>query len=349
MKSFVRLANTHVKTRRLYYLYEMTKIIDQHTSMTQDNLKTKMIEFSNIHQNEFISYKDPTGEISNKLSFQRYLVFALDMGLITFIEKKIVNTIDGNILSKLNFEKEGPYYLSCSLKSFFLKKLLESDYDYLMILFKLRKLDTIHSVDFVNELENYFKRGIITKEKQDALSRIKLWNSPDKYFRENIYAPRRSWLIDLNIITPLKVKRRSKIHFRGHSEDYFTELFKKSYEEAMDYNKIEYFIHFNNLIIQNNDLHQYMNYSDDIKQKIVMKYLEDAFTLFKSRNRISSKSFLEYYPIYSMCINQFLLEQKELEEELFAISSKKDALYRYRSVTERTHNGKVINAGYITR
>lgn len=349
MKSFIRLANTHVKTRRLYYLYEMTRIIESNKNINPLVLEKQMRDFSSEYSVAFLNYKDSTGKITTKNAFKRYLNLALDLGLITIIEKKLLNTVDGIILSKLNFKNEGPYSLSSSLKIFFFIKILEKDFDYMKIINKLDKNNDITSSNFVKELENQFLSQEITKEKQDTLQRIKSWKSPQRYFRENIFAPRKSWLIDLDIISSRHTRGRQGFHYIDNRDVLLDKMLTNDYTELIFYLKNDFFNTLSTFLKNKNKLGSFKSFTRVKKRITVVKYLNDAFRIFQVKNRLSSKIFLNYFPIYSLCTEKVILEQNELEKELFTLSTQENSIYRYRPVAEISKNGFLTDAGYITR
>ena len=73
MAPISRLTSTVVKTRRLYYLYEMANFLAQHGTSNYLLLQNYMLNFANEHHYAFEEYKDSSGEITTKPAFGKYL------------------------------------------------------------------------------------------------------------------------------------------------------------------------------------------------------------------------------------------------------------------------------------
>jgi hypothetical protein len=326
----------------------MVRYIQNKEKVTYDSLGTYMLEIVIKNKNNFYNYKDPTGELTNQMAFSKYYNFIMNIGLITKLENKVVNTVDGNILAKLTENDVFNYSLSNSAKIFLFKKILEKDYDYMKIIFRLGLNNQINETMFLNELRNILKENI-SEENQNILNDLKSWNSAKRYFSENIFAPRRSWLIDLDLIVPIKAKKNSnRLIFKNSDSliinnviSFDKETFENFYKTSFYYNVSHYY----NIP----DLILFSKLDEKIKKTMILNILNIEFNKkLIDIKRISSKYFFDFYLTHLLCKEKILIEYIDLENTLNEISEE-NSQYRYRPVIEYSINREKIDAGYITK
>jgi len=342
-----RITSSHVKTRRLYYLYKISEIIQNERTQLKLQLRNKIIDFSNINHDLFDRHIDSTGEVtSSKTSFERYFDLSKDFEFTSLIENKIINMVDGFTLSLINFENMRPYSLSNSLKILFLKQIIDKDFDYFITLFKIYKKNiTLNYNSFVDVLNDHLFDNYNVIEFLDDMNRIKEWKSSDDNFRYNIFHPRQSWFIDLNIISSKSKGSNKGLIFKSNFSHILKKLINMNVNELDDYLNNRYY-HDVSLFLYRDDK-EFTKFNNDFKINYVIKHLDKIKNKLNIKNRISSRFLLEYIPIISLLYENIIIEQNELKE-IFTKISKNYSEYRYRPGTEINGKGRRIDVGYIT-
>lgn len=349
----LRLTSSHVKTRRLNYLYKLAEILETKGPTPQVTLIATTEEWAIKNRNYLKNHVDSTGEISTPYAGKRYLNFSKELGLITSLANALENTILGNVLSKLDKVGEQPYKLSCMSKCFLLKRLLYCDFDYLTtITHQLINKET-DFVSFKKYLQEHFERSYpsgVPMGGAKLLRQMEHWKGPKKFFEENIIAPRKAWLIDLEIVDLEKFRDTSRIEFNDQQNQFLTKLWNLQRKQLYAFLENEYYNEFVALIGNKNDFVEFSDLIRKNKKQNVMEYLERAFSLFSNRylNRISSRSFFEYILCYAPCQENIVCRRRDMEKIVLEISGSRASPYRYRKVEEISENGIMVEAGYIT-
>ena len=278
-------------------------------------------------------------------AFYRYIKLSAELGLIKIIRNSIENTVDGQILSNLNDNNSMPFILPYPVKIFLLKLILEKDFDYITVLLYLSKIDQVTYSKFKQELEKKILIEPMNIINVDILNELRSWSSPKRYFRENIYAPRRSWLIDLDIASPVG---KSRLIFR-RDKNYLTKIMELSKKEMLyDYFNTKFIEDTSKYYFPNKRFQLYKYLNTKIQSNLVYAYLDNIFSRFNIvSDRISSKLFFNYTSIMLMYKDEIIAEKIDLENALLKISINSN--YRYRPVTEQTITGEIIDTGYITK
>lgn len=351
----LRLTSTHVKTRRLFYLYKLSEILESKGPMQQKALVETIKQWAEDEDNKsyFDSHVDPTGEISTPDSGERYLNFSKQLGLIISLENNLVNAILGNVLSKMNMLNLQPYKLSLMSKCLLLKRLLSLDFDYLTtVAWQLinRKTDF---ASFKEYLREHFDKSYSPSKRIEGtilLKGMKFWKSGEEFYKEHIFAPRKAWFIDLEMVNLDTFRKKSEIFFSPQSRRFLTRLWHLQQKEIHNFLENQYYGEFASLFGDEADFTNFSDMDRKSKRRHLFDYLERAFSLFGSRylRRISSKAFFEYTLCHTLCNEKTICTRRDLENALLEISGSKTSQYRYRKVEEISENGVLIDAGYIT-
>lgn len=219
-----RITSATTKVRRLGYFVLFSRIIGN-TPLTPPSLQNRIIEQEDKNHSylEEACRKLPvnrkssehvTGEIrSQGLSkgedaFNRYLGTAIELGLMQEMSGRLYNTKRGEVLSALSEKTQNPFRLSPAQKYWFLKVILEKDYDYFRtVLFcsiERGPNEELRFIDMVRELwrSKLASGSFRSPETYDAIKKAidTQWKSAKKYYLENIKAPRLEWFVDLGLI-----------------------------------------------------------------------------------------------------------------------------------------------------
>lgn len=215
-----RLTIPNTKVRRLGYFALFSKMIEN-TPLTRSSVLKLIIEEESKNdlflkeacKQSPVSPKNITGEICSKGkskgedAFERYLGTATELGLILEMSGRLYNTKRGEVLSALGRNVQNPFILSLAQKYWFLRLILEKDYDYFRnVLFCSIKPDSNEELTFIHMVQELWKSklgsgNIKGPEPYDAIRRAMKteWTSP-RYYLENIRAPRLEWFADLGLI-----------------------------------------------------------------------------------------------------------------------------------------------------
>ena len=335
-------------------MYKLAEILEAKGPMQQGILIETIEKWAINNKNYLKNHVDSTGEISTTDAGERYLNFSKQLGLITSLGNALVNTILGNVLSKLNkVGQEQPYKLSCMCKCFLLKRLLYCDFDYLATIAHQLINEETDFISFKKYLQKHFMRGYSSGapiESAKLLRQMKLWKSPEKFFKENIIAPRKAWFIDLQMVDLKKFRSTSRIMFNDQPKQFLTKLWHLQRKQLCDFLENKYYSDFGALLGDKTDFVNFSDLARKNKKQKIMSYLEKAFSIFSSRylNRISSRVFFEYTLCYALCQERIVCTRRDLEKVLLEISGSEAGPYRYRKVEEISENGVMIEAGYIT-
>lgn len=345
MPELIRLTSTVTKNRRLYYLYEISHYLNEHANANYRTIFNYIFNYSNTNHKYFLNLKDPSGEIKSDHAFKRYLALSVDMGLIKKIQNRYTNTIDGIIISTLNKDKK-PYELSKQLQIYLLKKIIETDYDYLMTIIKLNNAKNINHLTFRNEIESLLLIEPIVTKNMDIINELNAWKSPNRYFKENIFAPRKAWLIDLDLIHS-KLKKNGVFIWKGDRNYLFNRIFTFTKSDFYNYMNNHFYYDCSVFYYSNIEFKSLRNMQFNKKYDIILTILDNIYDRYNIIDRISSKLFFNMCLIDLLTNKQIVGEQEDIKNVLQTMSNETD--YRYRPVTEKKSSGELIDTGYITK
>jgi hypothetical protein len=215
-----RLTIPNTKVRRLGYFALFSKMIEN-TPLTRSSVLKLIIEEESKNdlflkeacKQSPVSPKNITGEICSKGkskgedAFERYLGTATELGLILEMSGRLYNTKRGEVLSALGRNVQNPFILSLAQKYWFLRLILEKDYDYFRnVLFCSIKPDSNEELTFIHMVQELWRSKLAqgnfkSPEAYDAIKEAieAKWTSR-RYYPENIKAPRLEWFADLGLI-----------------------------------------------------------------------------------------------------------------------------------------------------
>ncbi len=260
----------------------------------------------------------------------------------------------GTVLSKFDGPGQNPYELSDETRCFLLKRLLEEDFDYLTTLTGLFLTKYVSFTDFKRNLAIHFKRastdGVSAREMRLLREMEQEWKSPKEYFRQHILAPRRGWLLDLELVHWDEFRTRSQIDFKVSTKRLIEKLEELRRSELFKYLANSYYEDFARLLGSKTEFTLFSHLSEGEKKEKTIDYLKIAFSIFGTvfLKRISSRSFFEYIPCHALSKEMVICPRKDLEEVLLTISASTEEHFRYRRVEEISEEGKKIDVGYIT-
>jgi len=353
ISNILRLTNSHVKTRRLYYLYKIAQLLQAKNTLSKQTLITDLKKWAEENKNHLRNHIDQTGEISTLKAGERYLNLSKELGLISFVGTQFVNTIDGTVLSKFKSVNEEPYKLFCELKCFLLKKLLEKDFDYLVPIASLiMKEEDVNFLRFKERFSRHLKASRLLGTPVEGLMLLRemeKWKSPEKFFQEHIFAPRIGWFLDLELLDWEKFKAKSKIEFTDQTREFLMKLESTKQNKLLEYLDNNYYNQFAN-VGKIGKFDRLSELPDKQKKRKIVEYLQRVFSDFETTltKSISSRSFFEYTACYALCREQLICERKDMERAILEISASGEAGYRYRKVEEISKKGVKTEAGYIT-
>lgn len=350
-----RLFTPTTKVRRLGYFVIFCSIIKNEMSFSlfaEQILKRKEILHSELSRycrslpakrrgNDAI-----TGEITGEDSLNRYYLTASEMGLLEKIGNTVFLTKRGQILASLS-SKNNPFDLTIPQIHFLLRVILEKDSDYQRPLiniildgktFKqedrvfqeavedvwLKKKDKAASLDKMKEFDS------LRKSLEDLLG----WESPRRYYFENIRATRLEWLLDLKLLKYWNISKN-----RILIEPKFAEFFKGTGEQYS--RKFHYC--FEELL--KTQIVDWRTLSESEKNVWLRSLLDEAMKLFSSEeymNKISADQFFEY-STSKMIGEGILIDTEDLEKDIVRLLASQRAPYRFVRIVSD------VDTGYISR
>jgi hypothetical protein len=219
-----RITSTTTKVRRLGYFVLFSKILNN-TPLPSQSLQSRVIEEESQNRKYLEDAcrelpikrrgsESVTGEICSEGktkgedAFKRYLGTVIEFGLVHEIAGRLYNTKRGEVLSALSEKSINPFRLSFAQKYWFLKLILEKDYDYsrTALLCSIER-ETNEEQKFFSMLQELWRHRLITgnfksPETYDELRKAinTKWTDQKRYYFENIKAPRLEWFSDLTVI-----------------------------------------------------------------------------------------------------------------------------------------------------
>lgn len=307
-KCFPRIIDTNIKTRRLGYIVALIELLGNNFLLVDDVIR-RLELWAKEHQRYLEKHFSKSGSItisSRHYPAIRYIHLAEKLRLIKLSRNGCAVTKIGQPILYLTKCKRSPFELSDEQKCYFLKRILENDYDYffpfLKLLKRMNKTKEIFSsfkVSVLEHLEMKSKRiGDILKS-SDLRKRQKLmmaWTEEEKYLEHLIY-PRLDWLIDLGLIKYDKYKVRI-YELTNNSLSFLEELEKTQEIEDLDiWLEEQYYKIFSKYFIKRESIF-FGALKEEERFKYVKDLLEDSFTKFSPSclpfRHISANTFLEY-------------------------------------------------------
>ena len=209
---------TNTKVRRLGYLSMLISLFEETPRIAKKNLNRVMEQKAIENRNAIDNYKNKKGVIlpsKTGVSANPYIKLAIEIGVIremtghyelgkmgrVFLEAKKVTHI-----SQVN-----PFELTTFEKVFWLERLLEQDFVYMLTLMEyeyvsktasysdLRKRFDSLVVEKLESISSRVKDNMRRIAIRGAIQRIKGWKKSEVYL-EHILMPRINWLFDLDLL-----------------------------------------------------------------------------------------------------------------------------------------------------
>lgn len=309
-----RILSVNIKARRLGYVIQYLNLFKRNISLTVDNVIGKLESWAVQHQKELEAYIDSSGSItktSKHYPAKRYVELMQGLQLIKITGRSCRITKLGEPLRFLKSNHNNPFDLSVEQECYLLRRLLISDFDVLLPLFRLL-LDhgdvpwifKLFKSAFIDQLE---KRAeaigdiIQASEFRKRIDSAKRWTKEKKYLEHIIY-PRINWLIDLKLFDPEILVGEKRLQLNEAGKMIFFDL-ANTYEEA----HLKYWLenHFYEIFVQAHRSRFAMGEIvklSDLSEEHVFKHLEDmlkdSFEKFSSAGtpflHMSATTFLEY-------------------------------------------------------
>lgn len=351
-----RTLNVNIKARRLGYVVQCLGFFEQSESLTVGTVFEKLESWSTRNKERLKRYISSSGYITKTAKHypaKRYVELTRDLQLIDVSEASCRITKLGKPLLSLETTPSRPFDLSIEQRWFLLRRLLISDFDYLLPHFRL-----LTEYDDVPTIFRLFKSAFLTQleeqsraigdiiqasEYRKRIDNIKRWTKEKKYLEHIIY-PRINWLIDLKLVdwnTLIEERRHelskagsliaSKLESIGREK-----RFKKWFETSFYTTLAQAY----DSIFEREQIAFLSNLSDKQRFGILKNKLEEAFSLFSSLGtpfaHMSANTFLEYACI-KLLKEGIIAEFKICKEVLKSIPG-----YRFRWEP-------VMNDGFITK
>lgn len=352
-----RITSATTKVRRLGYFVLFSRIIEN-TPLTPPSLQNRILEeeYQNhsyleeacrkLHVNRKSSER-VTGEIRSQGvskgedAFDRYLGTAIELGLLQEMSGRLYNTKRGEVLSALSEKDQNPFILSLAQKYWFLKVILEKDYDYFRtVLFcsiEWGPNEELRFVDMVQELwrSKLASGSFRSPETYDAIKKAidTKWKSAKRYYLENIKAPRLEWFVDLGLIDYWNI-RQNKVTVHD-SLKVLLDSEEKSFSSL-------FVFHMKPFV--NGSITYWRELRDRERDRWLEKFVVKSFDLFASDTlpRISVNQVTEY-GLSVLAQSGVICENDEFESALKKSIEERSENYRYiRTISE-------ADRGYISK
>lgn len=287
------------------------------------------------------------GAISSKKGAERYLDTAREMDLVTPLGREWQTTKIGHLLGAMS-ARLNPFELTTSQRFILLDVILRSDYLYLRTLIRMivtNKLsnDSEHfKNEVISQIEVILKKTKNTNEIRDwqkVRENIRDWKDPERYFREQVKAPRLEWLVDLGLVTRwnqaanyFAIRPGSANFFSepNPTDEYFDDTYASLYSDCF---KDEL-----------PPLKRWDDVSPARRNQIIAKQLDRAMTAFKSGSiyRISASQFLKFGICLLLVENGIIASTTQLESTLIDLTVQSPVFRYVRMISE-------IDIGYIVK
>ena len=353
-----RITSATTKVRRLGYFVLFSRIL-KNTPLSPQSLQMQIVaeESKNRKYLEDACREIPvmrknqefvTGEICSqgrtkgKDAFNRYLNTAAEFGFVHKMAGRLYNTKRGEVLSALSEESANPFALSFAQKFWFFKVILEKDYDYSRTaLFCSLENAPNEESRFLSMVQDLWRHKLAagtfrSPETYDAIKKAinTKWDSPKKYYSENIKAPRLEWLADLSAIDFWNI-RQNRLTVR----DSLKQLF-----DSEEKNFSLLFVLHMKPMLQVSITH-WKEIDRKEKNEWLERFVVKSFDLFTSETlpRVSVNQVIEY-SLSILAQSGVVCESDELEGELGRFAEEKSEKYRYVETISEADRGYISKA-----
>jgi hypothetical protein len=287
------------------------------------------------------------GAISVKKAAQRYIDTAKEMDLVIILGREWQTTKTGQLLATLP-SNPNPFELSMPQRFVLFDVLARADYLYLRALVRLilandRADDPEHfKKEVISQIDDGFKKTTNTdeiRELRKMRESMDNWEDPERYFREQIKAPRLEWLLDLGLLTRWN-QRANYFTLRSGTSNFFSksnpddEYFDENYASCF-YNCFE------------GDLppsKRWEDVSPGRRSLLLKKQLDHAVNIFKSASidKISASQFLKFAVCILLVEEGIIASTLQVEKALIDLTAQ-SSKYRYvRMISD-------VDIGYILK
>ena len=309
-----RILSVNIKARRLGYVIQCLNLFKRNISLTVDNVIEKLESWAAQHEEELEAYIESSGSItktSKHYPAKRYLELMQGLHLVKITGRSCRITKLGEPLRFLKPTYDNPFDLSIEQECYLLRRLLVSDCDVLLPLFRLLldygdvpMIFRLFKNTYIDQLE---KRAeaigdiIRASEFRKRIDSTKRWTKEKKYLEHVIY-PRINWLIDLKLFDTEIFVGEKRLQLNEAGKMIFSDL-TNTYEEA----RLKYWLenHFYEIFAQAHRsrfaVEETVRLSDLTKEngfKQLEDMLKDSFEKFSSVGtpflHMSATTFLEY-------------------------------------------------------
>ena len=355
-----RLTSPTVKVRRLGYIAIIPSLVSDR-EISPKTLEQNLVGWAKQNRSflRLYSSKLPvanikrsplTGEITNPDAARRYLETCRELGFITRLRKVQISKI-GRVISIIP-ERDNPFELSIGKLFIILKRLLEKDYDVLKTIHKILLRGEADEIDFFRrELQRILSKKIemaaqmndfyLIDKLKKSLKSIQSWESAERYYRENIKAPRLEWMLDLQFLAFWN--KRSNTFRLMDNLDVFFEKEVMSYEWLQDIYPYIFSKFYSGVFKKK--MEQWPNLSPKEKIGILENLLNNSMQMFKTvtdLDRISADEFFEYSLASLIQNNDIAAGLSDLEKDLTNFVASGELKFRYVKTVSKADRGYIL-------
>lgn len=355
-----RLTSPTVKVRRLGYIAIIPSLVSDR-EISPKTLEQNLVGWAKQNRSflRLYSSKLPvanikrsplTGEITNPDAARRYLETCRELGFITKLRKVQISKI-GRVISIIP-ERDNPFELSIGKLFIILKRLLEKDYDVLKTIHKILLRGEADEIDFFRrELQRILSKKIemaaqmndfyLIDKLKKSLKSIQSWESAERYYRENIKAPRLEWMLDLQFLAFWN--KRSNTFRLMDNLDVFFEKEVMSYEWLQDIYPYIFSKFYSGVFKKK--MEHWPNLSPKEKIGILENLLNNSMQMFKTvtdLDRISADEFFEYSLASLIQNNDIAAGLSDLEKDLTNFVASGELKFRYVKTVSKADRGYIL-------
>lgn len=356
-----RLTSPTVKVRRLGYLVSIP-LITRDREVPVEMLKRKLLDWAKENHTFFAHYsmdlpvasakkRLPTGEIKTPGASGRYIRTCEELGFIVKV-RGFRTSKKGKTISSLAADRN-PFQLSAGQIFLVLKSLLEKDYDSLSVLMKILGTANKERIDlFRQKIQDKLSRKIEKAIEMNKLylvdllkkriEQIRNWGKPERYYFENIEAPRIEWMLDLKFITYWN-QRKNSFDIEKNVERFFE-------KEIIDYEWLQnefpsIFVDFYAGLLR-----EKVKYWNDLNQEekldLLNSLLEKSMELFRTGTEIGKISASEFFEYSTASLIQYqsivAIPASEFEQTLIDFIKTGRLHYRYVQTISPADRGYIV-------
>lgn len=292
-------------------------------------VKSKLIDWSRKLEQSSTSYRDHNGKITENSkptsAINRYVNLAKDFGVIRLFGNTMSNTKLGLLFYELiKQEDEFSFTLSDTEKIFFLILLFSIDADGIILSLDIlgQLPQPISQTNIQKEFGTKFRERLVTLQTQASSTALEAirekyrvlefeWKNAESY-SEHIIIPRLEWLADLGVISISKEKGKS-IYEITDQGDRLVASFNQDTVHFIndDWIRRNSMHAFSNLIYErDNSIKSWSDLSDESKNSILEKLLDEAFSLLNREGALR----ISYYPSQMLITIKTLIHYKVIME-----------------------------------